>query len=163
MVVVVVLQLLNNVWLFSIWWIAAQQAPLSSTISWSLLKFMSIKSMMLSNNLIFCHPLLLLSLIFSSIRVFSNESFFASGGQSIGASASILPVNIQGSFPEPGLTGLISLQPKGLSRVLSSTNLKASILQHSAFFIFHIHNMATGKTIALTIWTFCQQSDVSVF
>ena len=73
MVVVVVLQMLNNVWLFSIRWTAAQQALLSSTISWSLLKFRSIKSMMLSNNLIFCHPFLS-PLIFSSIRVFSNES-----------------------------------------------------------------------------------------
>ena len=55
---------------------------------------------------------------------FAMSQLFASGGQSIGASASILPVNIQGSFPEPGLTGLISLQPKGLSRVFSNTTVQ---------------------------------------
>ena len=55
-------------------WIAAYQAPLSFTISWSLLKLMSIELVMLSNHLIFCHPLLLLTSIFPSIRVFSNES-----------------------------------------------------------------------------------------
>ena len=78
---------------------------------------------------------------------------FTSGGQSIGASASVLPVNIQGWFPF-GLTGLISLLSKGLSRVFSSS--KASILQHSAFFIVHLSHpyMTTGKTIALTRRTF---------
>ena len=55
-------------------WIAAYQAPLSFTITWSLLKLMSIELVMLSNHLIFCHPLLLLTSIFPSIRVFSNES-----------------------------------------------------------------------------------------
>ena len=67
-------QLLSHVWLFATPWIAARQACLSFTISWSLLKLMSIKSMMSSNHLILCHPLLLLSSIFPSIRVFSNES-----------------------------------------------------------------------------------------
>ena len=77
-------------------------------------------------------PLLLLPSIFPSIRVFSNES--ALGGQSIGASssASVLPMNTQGWFPL-GLTGFISLQSKGLSRVFSNTTAqKASFLQHSA-------------------------------
>ena len=65
--------------------------------SWSLLKLMSIELVMPSNHLILCHPLLLLPSIFPSIRVFSNEEFFTSGGQSIGvsASASILPMNIK--------------------------------------------------------------------
>ena len=62
-----------NVWLFVIWWTAACQASLSFTISWSLLKFMSIQSVMLCNHLILCHPLLLPS-VFPSIRVFSSES-----------------------------------------------------------------------------------------
>ena len=64
-------------------------------------------------------------IVFSSIRVFSNESVFTSGGQSIGASASVsvLPVNIQGWFPL-GLTGLISLQSKGPSRVFSNTTVQ---------------------------------------
>ena len=62
-----------NVWLFVIWWTAARQASLSFTISWNLLKFMSIQSVMLCNHLILCHPLLLPS-VFASIRVFSSES-----------------------------------------------------------------------------------------
>ena len=83
-----------------------------------LLEFAQIESMMPSNHLILCWPLLLLPSIFSSIRVFSNELVFASGGQNIGASASasVLPMNTQGWFPL-GLIGLISFHFKGLSRV----------------------------------------------
>ena len=83
---------------------------------------------------------------------FPMSQLFASGGQSIGASASasVLPMNIQDWFPL-GLTGLLSLQSKGLSRVFSST-LKSSILRHSAFFTVQLSHpyMTTGKTIALT-------------
>ena len=68
------LQLLSHVWLLVIPWAAACQASLSITISWSLLKFMSIESVMLSNHLVLCRPLLLLLSIFPSISVFSNES-----------------------------------------------------------------------------------------
>ena len=80
---------------------------------------------------------------------------FASGGQSIGASASVLPMNIQGWFPL-GLTGWISFQSKGLSSLLQHHSSKASILRRSAFFIVQLSHsyMTTGKTIALTIWTF---------
>ena len=76
---------------------ATQQASLSITNSQSLLKLMSIELVMPPNHLILCHTLLLPPSIFPSIRVFSNESFFASGGQSIGvsASASVSPMNIQ--------------------------------------------------------------------
>ena len=76
---------------------STHQAPLSFTISWSLFKFMSIESLMLSNHLILCHPLLLLPSIFPSIRTFPVSQFFTLGGQSIGASASasVLPMNIQ--------------------------------------------------------------------
>ena len=89
-------QSLSGVRLFATPWTAAHQASLSVTNSWSLLKLMSIESVMQSDHLILCHPLVLLPSIFPSIRVFSNE-FFASGGQSIGASvsASVLPINIQ--------------------------------------------------------------------
>ena len=99
-------------------WTAACQASLSITISQSLLKFMSIELVMPSNHFIFCHPLLLLPSIFPSIRVFSNDSC----GQIIraSASASVLPINILGWYPL-GLTGLFSLQSKGLSRIFSST------------------------------------------
>ena len=125
--------------------------PLSSL---SLLKLMSIKSVMPSNPIILHHPLLLLPSIFPSTRVFPNELALTSGGQSIGASASasVLQTNIQGWFLL-GLTGLISLLSKGLSSLLQyhslkssiqHHDLKASILQHSAFFMVHLShsNMA---------------------
>ena len=157
-------QLLSHVRLFATPLTAVYQSSLFITNSWRLLKLMSIESVMPSNHLILCHPLLLLPLIFPSIRVFSNESvlshqvakvlelqlqhqsfqwifridicmksfpasgsfptsyFFASGGQSTGisASVSVLPMNIQDWFPL-GLSGWISLQSKGLSRVFSNT------------------------------------------
>ena len=118
-----VVQSLSCVRLFVTPWTAALQASLSITISWSLLKLMSIESMMSSKHLILCLPLLLLLLIFPSIRVFSNVSF-VSGGQSIrvSASTSVLPITIQDWFPL-GLTGLIFLLSKGLSRVFFSTTV----------------------------------------
>ena len=105
-------------------WTAAYQASLS-IISWSLLKFMSTESVVLSNHLIFCRPLLLLPSIFYRSGSFSMSRLFASGGRSTGtsASASVLPMNIQGWFPL-GLTGWIYLQSKGLSRVCSSTTVQ---------------------------------------
>ena len=121
-------QSLSCVRLFATPWIAACQDSLSITNSWSLFKLMSIESVMPSSHLILCHPLLLPS-ICPSIRVFSSESekiqTFASGGQSTGisASASVFPINIQDWFPL-GLTGIISLLSKGLSRVFSSTTVK---------------------------------------
>ena len=113
------------------------------------------ESMRPSNHLILCHPLLLPPSIFPSIRVFPMSQLFTSGGQSIGASvsASGLPMNIQGWLPL-GLTGLISLKSKGLSRVFSSTTIWKH--QFSAFFIVQLSHpyMTTRKTIALTRWTF---------
>ena len=110
-------------------WTAALQASLSITDSRNLLKLMSVKSVMPSNHLILCHPLLLLSSIYPSIRSIPMNQFFSLGGQSIGASASasVLPMNIQCWFPL-GLTGSISLQSKGLSRVFSSTIWKHQFL-----------------------------------
>ena len=107
-------------------WPVAPQAPLSSTVSQSLLQFVSVESVLLSNHLILCCSLLFLPSVFASIRVFSNESTLRiQVGQSIGASASasILPMNIQGWFPL-GWTDLISLQTKGLSRVFSNTTVQ---------------------------------------
>ena len=94
-------QLLSRVQLFATPWTAAHRASLSFTSSRSSLRLMSAESVMPSNHLILCCPLLLLPSIFPSIRVFSNESALASGGQSIraSASASVLPVNIQVLFP----------------------------------------------------------------
>ena len=88
---------------------------------------------------------------------FQISQFFASGGQSIGvsASASVLPMNIQDWSPL-GLTGWIFVQSKGLSSLLQHYSSKASILQPSAFFIVQLSHpyLTTGKTIALTRWTF---------
>ena len=105
-------------------WAAAYQTSLSFTISQSLLKLMSIEFIVPSRHLILCPTLLLLPSIFLSIRVFFNE-LFASDGQKIGASASasVLPMNIQGLFPL-GLAGLISLLSKGLSRVFYNTTIQ---------------------------------------
>ena len=94
---------------------------------------------------------------FPASGFFPMSRLFTSGGQRIGASisASVLPMNIQGWFPL-GLTGLISLQSKGLKSLLQHHSWKASILRHSAFFIVQLSHpyMTTGKTIALTIPTF---------
>ena len=124
-IVVVVVQSLSCVWLFSTPWTAAHQASLSFTISQSLLKFMSIELMIPSNHLILCLPFSSCPQSFPASGSFPLSQLFASGGQSIGASAStsVLPMNIQGWFPL-GLTGWISLQSKRLSRVLSSTTVQ---------------------------------------
>ena len=112
-----------------------------------------------------CHPTISSSVIpfssclqsFPAWGSFPMSQFFASGGQSIGASAlaSVLPMNIQDWFPL-GLTGLTSLQSKGLKSLLQHHSSKASILQCSAFFMVQLSHlyMTTGKTTALTIWTF---------
>jgi len=117
-----VVQSLSRVQIFATPWTAAHQVSLSFTISWSLLKLMSIDSVMSSNCLILFHPLLFLPSIFPSIRDFLTSQLFTSGGQTLGASASAsaLPMNIQDWFPL-GLIGLISLQSKGLSRVFNTT------------------------------------------
>ena len=108
--VVVLVQSLSWVQLFGTSWTAAHQAFLSFTVSQCCLKLKSIESVMLSNHLIRCCPLLLEPSIFPSSRVFLISQIFASGGQSIrtSASLSILPMNTQGWFPL-GLTDLISL------------------------------------------------------
>ena len=118
-------QSLSRVWLFVTPWTTACPASLSITNLWSLPKLMSIESVMPSNRLILCHPLLLLPSIFPSIKVFSNESALRIGGQSIWvtASTSVLPTNTQDWSPL-GWTGWISLQSKGLSRVFSNTTVQ---------------------------------------
>ena len=104
--------------LFATPWTAACQTSLSVTNYWSLLKLMSIESVIPSNNLILCRSLLCLLQSFPASGSFPMSQFFTSGGQSIGVSAStsILPMNIQDLFPL-GWTGWISLQSKGLPRV----------------------------------------------
>ena len=111
----------------SLWppWTAECQASLSITNSQSLLKLMSIELVIPSNCFILCHPLCLLLSLFPTSGSSPMNQLFASGGQSIGtsASASVLPMNIQDWFPL-GLTGLITLQSKGLSRLFSSTTVQ---------------------------------------
>ena len=131
----------------------ACQTFLSFTMYWNLLKLMSIELVMPSNRLFLCHPLLLLPSIFPSIGSFSMSQLFASFGQGIGAlpSASVLPMNIQGWFPL-GLTGLISLQSKGLQESSPTPQFKSinsnalSLLDGPTLTSIHGY----WKTIALT-------------
>ena len=111
-------QLFSHVQLFVTPWTAARQASLFITSSWSLLKLMSMESVMPSNQLILCRPLLLLPSIFPSIRVFSKESALHIRYQSIGVStsASVLPMNIQDWFPL-GLTSWISLHKLASNKI----------------------------------------------
>ena len=114
-------------------------------IFWSSPKFVLIELVMLSNHLILCHPLLLLPSIFPSIRVFSNESAFPFGGQSIGASASasVLPKSILFRID---WFDFLAFQGT-LKSLHQHRSLKASILQHSAFFMVQLSHpyMANGK------------------
>ena len=143
-------------------WTAACQVLLSIINSWSLLKFMSIELEMPSNHLILCHPFLLLPSIFPSIRVFSHESTLRMRWPKYWSfSFSISPFN-----EHPGLTSfrmdrldLLAVQGT-LKSLLQHHSSKASILQCSAFFIVQLSHpyMTTGKTIALTRWTFVDKA-----
>ena len=151
-------QLLSRVRLFATPWIAACQASLSITNSWSSLKLMSIESVMPSSHLILCRPLLLLPPIPPSIRVFSNGSTLCMRWPKYWSfSFSISP-----SKEHPGLISsrmdwldLLAVQGT-LKSLLQHHSSKASILQHSAFFTVQLSYpyMTTGKTIALTRRTF---------
>ena len=123
--VVVVVELLSCVHLFMTPWAVAHRAPLPFTSSQSLLKLMSIESVMLSNYLILCCPLLLCLQSFPALRSFPVSQLFTSGSQNIGASASasVLLMTIGGWYPL-GVTGLLFLLSKGLSRVFSSTTIQ---------------------------------------
>ena len=119
-------QSLSRVQLFATPWTAAHRVSLSITISQHLLKLTSFESVMPSNYLILCRPLLHPPKSFPESGSFQMSQFFVSGGQSIGVSAStsVLPMNTQDCFPL-GWTGWISLQSKGLSRVFSNTTVKS--------------------------------------
>ena len=136
---------------------AACQASLSITKSWSLLKLMSIESVMISNHLILCRPLLPLS-IFPSIRVFSNESALHIRWPKYWSfSFNISPSNEYSGLISFRIDWLDLLAVQGtLKSLLQHHSSKASILQCSAFFIVQITHphMTTGKTMALTSWTF---------
>ena len=119
------LQSLSHVWLFATPWTAAPQASLSITNSQSLLKLMSTESVMPSNHLILCHPFLTHLQSLPTSGSFQMSQLFTRDGQSIGVSAStsVIPMNIQGWFPL-GLTSLILLLSKGLSKVFSGTTVR---------------------------------------
>ena len=146
-------QSLNRVWLFAIPWITAHQASLSITNSQSLLKLMSMESVMPSNHLMLCHPLLLPTPIPPSIRAFSNESTLCMRWPKYWS----FSFSISSSNEHSGLIfrmdwlDLLAVQGtlKSLPQHHSS---KASVFQYSAFFTVQLSHpyMTTGKTIALT-------------
>ena len=137
--VAMVIQSLSPVLLSATPWTAACQASLSFTVFWSLLKFMPVELVMLSNHLILC-PFFFWFQSFWTSSSFSMSEFFASGGQSlrVSASASVLSMNIQSWF-SLGLTSLSSLQSYILFKsLLQHHNSKASVLQCSAFFMVQL-------------------------
>ena len=147
----VVVQSLSCFQLFVTPWTAARQASLSFTISQSLLKVMSIEAVIPSNHLT---PFSSCLQSFPASGSFLMSLLFTSVGQSVGASASVLPVNIQDWFPL-GSTGSIFLQSRGLSSVFSSTTVQKH-QSFGAFFTVQLSqpSVTAGKTIALTTRTF---------
>ena len=147
------LQSLSHVLLFAARWTAACQASLSITNSQSLLKLKSIELVMPSNHLILCHPFFFLPSIFSSIKVFSNESVLCIRWPKYWSfSFSISPSNEYSGliFFRMDWLDLLTVQ-ETLKSLLQHHSSKASILRHSAFFIVHLSHpsLTTGKTIAL--------------
>ena len=151
-------QLLSRVQFLVTPWTAACQTSLSIINSQNLLKLMFIKSVIPSNHLILCHPLLLLPSIFSSIRVFSNESVLCIRWPKYWSFSFSISPSIECS-------GLISFRMDWLDlfvvqgtlkSLLQYHSSKASVLWHSAFFMVHLSHpyMTTRKTMALTRWTF---------
>ena len=161
----VVVELLNHVWLFETPWMAARQASLSLTISWSLLRLMSLNW--------WCHPTISSSVVpfspslqsFPASGSFPMSGLFTSDGQSVGASASVLPMNMQGRFPL-GLTDLISLLSKRLSRVFSNIKLQKHQFC-SALILFYDPTLTSvrdyWKNHRLDYMDLCCQNDVSDF
>ena len=151
-------QSFSRVQLFATPWIAAHQASLSNNNSQSLPKLMSIESVMPSNHLILCHPLLLLPSIFPSIRVFSNESTLCIRWPKYWSfSSSISPSNEHPGLISFRIDWLDLLAVQGtLKSLLQHHSSKASILRCSAFFVVQLSHpyTTTGKTIDLTRWTF---------
>ena len=160
-------QSLSRVRLFATLWTAARQASLSITNSQSLPKLMSIESVMPSNHLILCRPLLLLPSIFPSIRVFSSESALRIRWPKYWS----FSFNISPSNEHPGLISfrmdwldLLAVQGT-LKSLFQHHSSKASILWRSAFFIVQLSHpyMTTGKSIALARRTFVLQSNAKMF
>ena len=152
-VVVQVAKLCPTLWLCRL---KHNQAPLSSTVSWSLLKFMSIGLVMLSNHLILCCPILLFPSIFLSIRVFSSESALCIRWPKYW-SFSISPSSVYSGLISFRIFWFDLLPVQGtLKSLLQHHSSKTSTFRCSAFFMVQLSHlyMTTGKMIALTIWTF---------
>ena len=160
----VCVQLLSHVWLFAIPWIVACQASLSFTVSWSLLKFMSIELVMPNNHPILCHPLLLLPSVIPSIRVFSRDLALHNKALQWSFSLSISPFN--------EYSVLISFRIDRFD-LLAAQRIFNSILQHYslktnslAFSLLHgpaltpIHNYWKNRALNTDL---CLQSDVFAF
>ena len=163
---IVVAHSLSHVWLFATLWTAALQASLPFTLSQSLLKLMSTESVMPSNHLILCRPLLLLPSIFFSIRVSSNESSrHIRWPKDWSFSFGITPSNEYSGLISFRMDWLDLLAVQGTLRgLLQYHSSKASIVRHSAFFMVQLLHpyMTTGKTIALTRQTFVGISFVGI-
>jgi len=159
-------QSLSHVWIFVTPWTTAYQASLYITNSWSLLKLMSIESVMPSNHLILCCPLLLLPSIFPSIRIFSNESVLHIRWPKYWSfSFSISLSNEYSGLISFRMDWLDLLAVQGtLKSLLQHHSSKASILWCSAFFIVQLSHpyMTTGKTVTLTRQT-CVGKVISLF
>ena len=158
-------QSLSRVRLFATPWTAACQASLSITNSRSLLKLISIESVMLSNHLILCHPLLLLPSIFPSIRVFSKELVLRIRWPKYwNFTFSISPSNEYSGLVSFRIAWLDLLAVQGtLKSLLQHHSSKTPVLWRSAFFMVQLSHpyRTTGKTTALTIWTFVGKVMVS--
>ena len=150
----IVVQLLSCVWLFETPWTAIHKASLFFTISRSLLKLMSVVSMMPSNHLILCCPLLLLPSIFLCLRVCSNESDLCIRWPKYWSFSPSSEYSVLISFRIDWFDLLVV--QRTLKSLLKHHNLKASVLQHSTFFMIQLSRlyMTAGKTIALTIRIF---------
>ena len=155
----------DSLWLHGLH--VAHQASLSFTIFQSLLKLMSIESVMSSNHLILCHPLLFLPSVFLSIRVFSDESVLRIRWPKYWSfSFSISPSNEYSRLISFRTDWFDLLAVQGtLKSLFQHHSSKASILWRLALFIVQLSHwyMTTGKTIALTRWDLCWQSNVSAF
>ena len=151
-------QLLSCVRLFETPWTAARQAFLSITNSQSLFKLMCLESVMPSNHLILCHPLVLSTSIFPSIRGFSNESALCIRWTKYWSfSFNISPLHEHSGLISFRMDCLDLFAVQGtLKSLLQHHSSEASNLQHLAFFIVQLSHpyMTTGKTTALTRWTF---------
>ena len=138
-------------------WTAAHQASLSITNSWSLLKLISIESVMPSNHLVPCFPFSYCLQSFPASGSFAVSQFFASGSQIIGVSASASAFQMNSHLISFRIDWLDFLAVQGTFKsLLQNHSSKASILRCSAFFTVHLSHpyMTTGKIIALTRWTF---------